>query len=478
VLYLETPEGPLQARLLVPLAKINPKGLYLDRPRITSLPAGTRVELVGAPTNSALAPILQDAEFRVVRQDPPPVAMPVSAVAALSGRFDRAPISLPARLLAQNRRHDGSPGDGLLLLQSGDVIFEGIWETSGVPALAPPPEARLQVSGVCLNEAGVTERARSFRLLLRAPSDVQVLGRLPPWASWPVGRILAVAGVLGLLALAWIGALRRRVRERTAALATANVRMSAEIEERKRAQSELDRALAAERELSELKSSFVSLISHEFRTPLGITMSAVELLRNYRERLTPAKLKELLDDIYAATLRMSGLMEQALLLGRVEAGKLTHRPGPIDLEIIAGRLVDETLSATQRQCPVQFHAENSLAGAQGDEGLLRHIFSNLLSNAVKYSPDGGEVRFTARRENGQAVFLVRDRGIGIPEADRARLFQAFHRASNVGQTPGTGLGLLIVKRCVELQGGTITYESRAGVGTEFTVRLPLFGPDR
>jgi signal transduction histidine kinase len=203
-------------------------------------------------------------------------------------------------------------------------------------------------------------------------------------------------------------------------------------------------------------------------------MSAVELLRNYRDRLAPAKLTELLDDIFMSTLRMSGFMEQMLLLGRVEAGKIGLNAAALDLGALGDRLADETLSTTARRCPINFRAEGDLAGAQGDESLLRHIFSNLLSNAVKYSPDGSAVEFHVARDNGTAVFTVRDHGIGIPEADRARLFEAFHRAANVGETPGTGLGLLIVKRCVELHRGSIRFESRVGAGTTFTVGLPLF----
>jgi len=293
-------------------------------------------------------------------------------------------------------------------------------------------------------------------------------GVLQPREALIFGGALAIAGGL------WVLLLRRQVGERTSALAAANRSLVHEVEEREKAQAGLKRALDAERELGELKSRFVSLVSHEFRTPLGITMSAVELLRNYLDRLPPRKLKELLEDIYSSTLRMSGLMEQVLLLGRVEAGKLGAHHAPIDLAALADKLVDETLSASNRKCPIQLTVENSLDGVEGDESLLRHILSNLLSNAVKYSPNGRAVQFIAQRNGNDLVFIVRDQGIGIPEADRPHLFEAFHRASNVGQTQGTGLGLLIVKRCVELLDGQITFDSREDVGTTFTVRLPLF----
>lgn len=202
-------------------------------------------------------------------------------------------------------------------------------------------------------------------------------------------------------------------------------------------------------------------------------MSAVEVLRHYRERITPEKHEELLEDIHSATLRMSGMMEQVLLLGRAEAGKIDWRPTSIDLPELCGKLVDEGLSATHRRCPVKLTVEGDFSGALMDEALVRHIIGNLLSNAVKYSPEGSPVDFCLCRDGDEAVFTVQDRGIGIPVADQPRLFEAFQRASNVGETPGTGLGLLLVKRCVELHHGSIVVQSQEGVGTTFTVRLPV-----
>lgn len=240
------------------------------------------------------------------------------------------------------------------------------------------------------------------------------------------------------------------------------------------AQAELARALEHERELGELKSRFVSMVSHEFRTPLGIIMSAIELMRHYDDRLPEEQRQELRQDIFNATRLMAGLMEQVLVLGRVEAGKFGCKAVPCDLETLAGKITDESLSATNHKCPVIWRTEGGLSGALADEALLRHILGNLLTNAVKYSPEGGEVVFSARREGRDAVFQVADRGIGIPEAERDTLFEAFHRCSNVGEIPGTGLGLVIVKRCVDLHGGSLEIDSEVGKGSTFTVRLPLF----
>ena len=251
-----------------------------------------------------------------------------------------------------------------------------------------------------------------------------------------------------------------------------------DISARKQAEQDMQRALAHAEELQEMKTRFVSLVSHEIRTPLGVTMSAVELLRNYRDRLGPEKQSELLNDIHGATLRMAGLMEQMLLLGRVESGKLVSRPVDSDLTGLGGKIVDESAHATQNKCPVTLVTRGDLSGARVDESLLRHILGNLLSNAVKYSPQGSPVRLEIERDGEDVLFVVSDSGIGIPLADQARLFEAFHRGSNVGETPGTGLGLLIVQRCVALLTGQLNFESQPNQGTRFTIRLPLFGNGR
>lgn len=234
------------------------------------------------------------------------------------------------------------------------------------------------------------------------------------------------------------------------------------------------RALENERELSDLRSRFTAIVSHEFRTPLGVIMSAVELLRNYYDKLEKGRRVELFEDIHVATRRMGDLMEQVLVLGGADAGKLAFTPEPLDLEGLCAKLVDESLSATAHKCPIEQRFDETLEGAVASESLLRHIFSNLLSNAAKYSPAGSPVDFRVQREEADAVFTVRDRGIGIPASDQGKIFEAFHRAGNVADLPGSGLGLLITKRCVELHGGSIRFQSEAGEGTTFTVRLPVF----
>ncbi|MSU59824.1 MAG: GAF domain-containing protein [Pedosphaera sp.] len=244
---------------------------------------------------------------------------------------------------------------------------------------------------------------------------------------------------------------------------------------RKRAEEELLRALAQERALSELKSRFVSMVSHEFRTPLGVIMSSAEILQDYVGRLSPERRTAHLQDIFQCTRHMGALMEEVLLLGQVEAGKLQCQPVPLDLAAVSHRIAAEVRAATDACCRVEVHVPSPLPLANGDEGLLRHILTNLLSNAIKYSPAGGAVGLRIEQQGNNAILTVSDHGIGISEADARQLFQAFHRGGNVGQTPGSGLGLVIVKRCVELHRGRIAFDSRDRDGTSFVVVLPVFG---
>ncbi|WP_035609725.1 PAS domain S-box protein [Haloferula sp. BvORR071] len=246
-----------------------------------------------------------------------------------------------------------------------------------------------------------------------------------------------------------------------------------DISERKRAEMELKRALERERELNQLKNNFVSMVSHEFRTPLGIIQSSAEILADYLERLDAAERQEQLQSIIKNSRRMAGLMEDVLLLGRLDAGRMVFRAGRLDAAALCRRIVDEVNSTSSARCRIRFFTAGLPDEIQADEHLLRHILINLLSNAVKYSEEGEAVVFQAIGTEKELRFHIRDRGIGIPAEDRERLFDAFQRGSNVGQRPGTGLGLVIVKQSVELHGGTIDVESHVGAGTAVEVAIPL-----
>lgn len=251
-------------------------------------------------------------------------------------------------------------------------------------------------------------------------------------------------------------------------------RVAGRTEELAHANRKLADSLRIEKELSELRANFVSLVSHEFRTPLEIILTSSDILDRYLDKLPDEKREHHLRTIHESVKRMSGMMEDVLLLGKVEAGKLKFKPEPINLPQFCHRIVDEMQSINSQRCPVELEIADNLGGALGDESLLRHVFANLLSNAVKYSPAGTPVIITLKRDGDNAVLVVADHGRGIPKADRNRLFQSFQRGSNVSDTPGTGLGLLIVKKCVEIHNGTITLESEENLGSTFTVVIPLF----
>jgi signal transduction histidine kinase len=238
-----------------------------------------------------------------------------------------------------------------------------------------------------------------------------------------------------------------------------------------------DTALAQQVELNELKSTFVAMTSHEFRTPLTSILVSQSLLRNYCDRLPVGERNGLLDSIESAVKRMVLMMDQVLTIGRADAHLLSFNPKPVNLLMLCQQLRDEAVAShgqdKTQAVRVALDAELEDKEVVADEKLLRHILGNLLSNAIKYSPGTAEALFVVRRNGHGVRFDVRDQGIGIPSQDLPRLFGNFHRASNVGSIPGTGLGLAIVKRAVESHGGDITVASAPGNGTCFTVTIPL-----
>lgn len=238
----------------------------------------------------------------------------------------------------------------------------------------------------------------------------------------------------------------------------------------------LQKALEKEQELNQLKSLFISTVSHEFRNPLTVIQTAVELIEIQGTNLTEAKKTTYLKRIQAAVQSMKHLMEDVLFMGRSEAGKLVCNPTPLNLAIFCRELIEEFLAVgSSNSHSIIFTCFSEQTEAVMDERLLHYMLINLLSNAVKYSPHGSTIHFELNCNplEGIATFHIKDQGIGIPEADKDRLFESFYRASNVISIQGNGLGLVIVKKCVEAHGGEITFTSQVNIGTTFTIRLPL-----
>ena len=282
------------------------------------------------------------------------------------------------------------------------------------------------------------------------------------------------------LAGGWVWSLSRgRVVERDAdgrALRITGVNV--DIDDRKRAEVELLAAVQRAKELAEMKSKFVSTASHEFRTPLATMLSSAELLEHYSDNLDSAEKRNLLQTIQNGAKRMSEMIDGVLALGRAESGVLKLNPARMNLRELSNKVVSEFRIAQGKRHLINLVDSFDRTEVDMDEQLLRHILNNLLSNAVKYSPPGSEVTFSLARRDEHAVIEIQDRGIGIPAQDQPRLFESFHRASNVENRPGTGLGLAIVKKSVELHGGEISVESAVGSGTRFTVVLPLHASER
>jgi signal transduction histidine kinase len=173
--------------------------------------------------------------------------------------------------------------------------------------------------------------------------------------------------------------------------------------------------------------------------------------------------------VKGALKRMTGMLDQVLLIGRAESQGLEFRPQPLDARALCERLIEEARSAGGP--PITFLRRGEAWRRALDENLLRHALGNLLSNALKFSR-GGKVTLELEADEAALRFRVSDQGIGIPEEDRARLFATFHRGANASDVEGTGLGLAIVKQCVERHGGSIGVESKLGSGTTFTVKIP------
>lgn len=247
-----------------------------------------------------------------------------------------------------------------------------------------------------------------------------------------------------------------------------------DITERKRAEEDIRAALVQQRELNDLRSRFVAMTSHEFRTPLATILSSAELLRFYGDRMDSEERQDIIQSIESSVQRMTLMLDRVLVLGKAEAQMLEFNPLALDVCEMLHALVRETVGqAPESTCTVITDFPPSIGPGLFDDKLLRHVFGNLLSNAIKYSPGGGTVRLAIRTDPTHVEFTVSDQGIGIPRAELDHVFSSFHRASNVGNIKGTGLGLAIVKNAVELHGGTIAVSSEPGAGTCFTVRLPF-----
>lgn len=244
-----------------------------------------------------------------------------------------------------------------------------------------------------------------------------------------------------------------------------------DITDRKQAE-EMRRVLEREQELHELRYRFFAMASHEFRTPLSTILLTAQLLNSSVQEGSPEKSKRNLQRIESAAKTMKQMLDDILTINRAETGKLEFNPIPVDVEQLCRYLLEEMKRCASPGHLLSFMSEISEQLVCVDEKIIHNIITHLLSNAIKYSPEGGEIDLVLSGVGQEIQVQVRDRGIGIPLADQSHLFEAFHRGENTDRISGSGLGLTVVKKCVELHGGSITFTSEVGAGTTFTVTIP------
>ncbi|MEO8393069.1 MAG: ATP-binding protein [Chloroflexota bacterium] len=241
--------------------------------------------------------------------------------------------------------------------------------------------------------------------------------------------------------------------------------------ERKRAEVVLRSALMKEKELNELKSRFVTMISHDLRTPLAMIQSSSDLLNKYSNRMTDERKEKHITTIDMQIKYLTRLLEDMLSFGQAESVGLTFNPVETNISVFCQSIVDEMQQiAGSRE--IRLDVSPLVEYVEVDPSLLRRALVNLLSNAVKYSPEGSVIQFSVSRGSEPILLRIQNEGIGIPEEELPRLFEVFHRAKNIGTIPGTGLGLAIVKQAVEAHGGTISVESHVNAVTAFTISIP------
>lgn len=266
--------------------------------------------------------------------------------------------------------------------------------------------------------------------------------------------------------------LEKKVELRTEALNNTISKLEEEVNERKKAEEEARRSLEKERELNELKSKFVSIASHEFRTPLSTVMSSASLIHQYKEKGDYEKQEKHILRIKSSVNHLTQILNDFLSLGKLEEGKVDVKSEPVDVQHFLGEISEETQSFLKEGQRVNIDCHTDLKEVYVDPRILRNIMFNLISNASKYSESGKTIYITCESDSEQIKFSIRDEGIGIPKEDQKHLFDRFFRASNAGQVQGTGLGLNIVKRYVDLIEGQISFSSEYQNGTTFTITIP------
>lgn len=250
-------------------------------------------------------------------------------------------------------------------------------------------------------------------------------------------------------------------------------KITRDITEQKKIGEEIEVALQREKELNEMKSRFVTLASHEFKTPLSVILSSTALIEKYESREDQEKRMKHTHRIRSNVNNLKQILNDFLSVEKLEAGIIKNHPAELDLLKFVSETVQDMSEACKngQKISIQIMGQPEMVFLDGH--LLRNVLNNLLSNAIKYSPDCSLIELILQFDPGSLTFIVKDGGIGIPEEEQVHLFERFFRATNTTGISGTGLGLSIVKKYLNIMEGRIHVKSAPGMGSEFTVTLPV-----
>jgi len=258
--------------------------------------------------------------------------------------------------------------------------------------------------------------------------------------------------------------LEAKVKERTKELANTMKQLA-------ESKNDVLDALEKEKSLNDLKSKFVTTASHEFRTPLGAILSSASLIAKYITTEEQEKRAKHINRIKSSVANLTEILNDFLSLDKVEEGIIRNQPKAFNVKDFIKEIIDEVSPVLKQGQAIQYEARGNQSEALLDKQLLRNVLINLISNAIKYSDEDKTIKVVLGLNNSELIINVIDEGIGIPDEDQKFLFERFFRANNSGNVQGTGLGLNIVKKYVEIMGGIITYKSKVGVGSIFSVKI-------
>jgi len=240
----------------------------------------------------------------------------------------------------------------------------------------------------------------------------------------------------------------------------------------KESKEELIKTLQKEKDLGELKSRFVTMASHEFRTPLSTVLSSAYLLEKYTRTEEQGNRKKHIDRIVSSVRMLSDILNDFLSVGKIEEGKIIVKPSELNIKEHIGAIINELTNNKKAGQNIVYSHKGTVTTVL-DQGILKHIIMNLLSNAIKFSPENSIIHILSERKDDELLLSIKDKGIGISKEDRKHLFERFFRGGNVTNIQGTGLGLHIVAKYAELMNGAIECKSEIGKGTQFILKFKM-----